>query len=151
VTFNNVTATGSNSFISTTTGSNYAFVANGGTFLLQGNGQWSSTGAAAINGSSGSLTLPSATAINSIQTSGGVNVGSTGGSNGAYQVNSSTVINNSGQWIGGEVLANGNVQTTGTYAVSGGYFGIDATGGTISFGGCTLYFKSGLLYSKVGC
>ena len=147
VTFNNVTATGSNSFISTTTGTNYALVVNGGTMLIQGNGQWSSSGAAAINGTSGSLNLPSATAINSVQTSGGVNVNSTGSGNGGYQVTGSTVINSSGQWVGGAVLANGNVQTTGVYAVSGGYFGISHN---VTIGSCTMYFQGGILYSTSG-
>jgi len=100
---------------------------------------------------SSSLSMPSgATGTASITTPGGVNVGNSGGSGGVYQVNGSTIINNAGQFVGSAVISTGNIQTGGTFAVAGGFFGIDATGGTITFGGCTLFFKSGILYAKSG-
>lgn len=90
------------------------------------------------------------TASNSIQTIGGVNACSVSGCVGASAVSvaGSTVINSSSQWIGKEILANGNIQTTGVYAVSGGFFGSTAN---IVIGSCTLNFQGGILYGHSGC
>jgi len=110
----------------------------------------------AINGQSlnvNTATLAS-TASNSLATVGGVNScssASCGGSS-AYSVAGSTVINSSGQWVGGAVIATAgqNIQTGNTFAVNGGFFGIDRTGG-VTIGGCTLFFKGGILYAASGC
>lgn len=46
---------------------------------------------------------------------------------------------------------NVDIPTGGTFSVGGSFFGIDRAGGTITFGGCTLFFKSGILYGASGC
>jgi hypothetical protein len=71
-------------------------------------------------------------------------INSSGGVTGtSYASSGNPVINSSGQWIGKEILANGNIQTTGSFVVSGGYFGKDFS---VTIGGVSLYFKGGILY-----
>lgn len=126
--------------------------ASGTTFQnSSGNFQVNSSGALSLSGvltSQGGLNVTTTTATNSIQSSGGVNVGDTGSANGVYQVNGSTIINSAGQFVGAAVLATGNVQTGGVFAVSGGFFGAS---GSIVIGGCTISIQGGIIYSHSGC
>lgn len=136
----------SGTFTSTGSGASLAFQAAGGAFLINNNGALSMPGVLSSAGGVNVLTA----ALNSIQTQGSFNACNAGGCAGsaAYQVFGSTVINSSGQWIGKEILANGNIQTTGVYAVSGGFFGSTAN---IVIGSCTLNFQGGILYGHSGC
>lgn len=147
-TFASVTANGA--FNSTVTGATIGLQVNAGAFQVNGNGAVSASAIISSTGGAGGFNVTGNSATNSIQTIGGFNAGSTGSVNGGYSVNGARVINNSGQFIGAAVLTTGNIQTGGTYAVTGGFFGVDRTGGTVTFGGCTLFFKSGLLYATAG-
>ena len=144
VSFGNVTSSGT--FQSTVSGTSTAFCWAGCSGSINGNGAISTGGAVTSSVGFNSTN----TALNSMQTSGSVNACNTGfcASSAAYQVNGSTVINNGAQWVGAAVLANGNIQTTGVFAVSGGYFGETAS---IIVGSCTMYFRGGILYSSSGC
>lgn len=131
VNFSTVTASGSNSFVSTAIGTNYNFVGNGGNFLVNGNGAVTTQGAvvSAVGFSTSNLNL------NSFQSGGSFNACNTGSCAGsaAYQVNSSTVINLSGQFVGsginvsgaiiasGVILSGSAISTGSTMNASGGY------------------------------
>lgn len=137
----------------------------GSDFQVNGNGFISALSLTVNGGSGNGVNVTGNTASNSIQTIGGINVSSTGSASGAYAVDGTSVIDtsrnasfNSLSIGGASITSSGailaasgqNIQTGNTYAVTGGYFGMDATGGVV-IGSCTLYFKSGLLYSKSGC
>ena len=139
-TFNNITATtsivasvnvNSSAYAASSAATNAISATNGGIF--------SHTGFSTPN-----------TALNSIQTAGSVNANNAGGaaSGAAYQVNGSTIINSVGQFVGAAVLATGNVQAGGVFAVSGGFFGISHN---VVIGSCTMFFQGGILYSTSGC
>ena len=60
------------------------------------------------------------------------------------------MINGSGQFVGAAVLATGNVQAGGVFAVGlSGFFGVKRY--SIIIGGCTLSFQGGILYGHSGC
>ena len=149
--FSQVTATGSNSFVSTVTGANYAFVVNGGTFLVNGNGAVTASGAIASTVGFSATN----TALNSIQTSGSINANNAGGaaSGAAYQVNSTTVVSAAGQWVGGAVLpVTGNIATPvgGVFAAATGSGTVFGQTTTVVIGSCTVFFQSGIMYAKSG-
>jgi hypothetical protein len=70
------------------------------------------------------------------------------------------VINSSAQFVGsggvnvGSATITGGAHVATIYDISGGFFGQDRTGGTMTFtgpgGNCTLFFKGGILYSFSG-
>ena len=148
VTFGSVTA--GTTFTSNAPAGTAAFKTASATFQAFGNGNIASTGIVTLSGLFSQLNLTSATSAASIQTTGGVNVGATGSSGGVYEVNGSTIINSSGQFVGAAVLASGNVQAgaSGVFAVSGGFFGQTHN---VVIGACTMFFKGGILYSTSGC
>lgn len=119
---------------------------------LNSNFQVNGNGAATMQGvltSVGGVNVQN-TALNSIQTSGNINACNSGScaSSSAYSVAGSTVINSSGQFIGPNVLATGNVQTGGVYAVAGGFFGQTHT---VTIGSCQIFFEGGIAYAFSGC
>jgi hypothetical protein len=121
-------------------GINTSIINSSGAFVGAGvNVGTQGIGGGSLNVGSGPVTCGALTATTSVNTPAltattSVTVGST------------AVVNNSGQWIGKEILANGNIQTTSAFVVNSGgsFFGIDAT---IVVGAVTLYFKGGILYS----
>ena len=100
-------------FTSTQTGTGSgspSFQTSNGKFSVDGAGNISVTGTIALNGGAGTgLNVTGNSAVNSIQTIGGINVGSSGSSNGVYEIVGNVVINNSRAFVG-----SGGVNTTGT-------------------------------------
>ena len=141
VTFGNVTTPGTFN----NSGSGITFQNSSGNF------QVNSSGALSLNGAITTQTGLNVTntALNSIQTSGNINACNSGGCAGgsAISVLGTTMINSAGQWVGGAVLANGNIQTTGVYAISGGFFGQTVT---VTAGTCQLFFRGGILFGTGG-
>ena len=72
-----------------------AFQAGGGAFIVYGDGTLSAAKVISSTGASGGVSVTGQTATNSIQTIGGFNAGSSGGANGVYQINGTTVIDSS--------------------------------------------------------
>ena len=114
------------------------------------NGALGVTGVVTTTGGGGGFNVTGNTASNSIQTVGG-NLSALGyntGASGVYDVNNTTVINSSGQFVGAAVLATGNVSAGGTFAIAGGFFGQNHT---VVIGGCSMFFQGGILYATSGC
>ena len=107
--------TTSSAFVSNAVGSSLTFQGGGGTSQINGNGAASFAGVISSTGGSGGVNVTAQTAMNSIQTVGGMSAAL------GYQISGVTVINSAGAFIG-----SGGINTTGT-----GTFGsaITANGG----------------------
>lgn len=97
-TFASVTANGG--FVALATGASLGFQGSGDAFHATGAGDIKGNSLTLNVGSGSALNVASDTSTASIQTVGGVNVGSTGSSNGVYQLNGSTIINATGTYLG---------------------------------------------------
>lgn len=92
-------------YVASNTGSAFTFANTNSNFLVSGDGAVSAVGIFASTGGSGGFNVTANGSANSIQSRGGVNVGASGSGLGAYQVNGSTVINSTGQFIGPSVVS----------------------------------------------
>jgi hypothetical protein len=187
-TFTSVVANGA--FNSTVTGATTAYTANGGQFIVNGQGDISGAGSINMAGLTGlgsyrvngTIVIDNArnATFNNV-TIGGTCIGCSGGVSSIFgtgneiiasastgsvtlstpqPIGTSSNVNFGSLAIGGNTIITSsgailapsgqNIETGATFAVVGGFFGIDRTGG-ITIGGCTLYFKSGILYNAVGC
>jgi hypothetical protein len=132
-----------------------AFQAGGGNFIVYGDGTLSTAKVISSTGASGGVNVTAQTATNSIQTVGGFNAGSSGGSNGVYQVNSTTVINASRRALFDTLSTAAAVSTTAGSIVAGsGYYvnnGTTYTGQswTVSLTGGTQFTISGVNYNSL--
>ncbi len=118
-TFANVIAT--TTFQSQATGSSIAFQIASNNFLVDGNGNVSAAGIFNSTGGAGGFNVTGNTAVNSIQTVGGVNVGSLGSVNGGYSVHGIGVIDSTRTAsFTGMVVTGNTFITSGALILSGG-------------------------------
>jgi hypothetical protein len=92
--------TGTANRMSVDTSGNFTW---GSSVVINQSGALSASGVISSTGASGGVNVTGQTAANSIQTAGGFNAGSLGGSNGVYQINGNMVINNSRTFVGAGV------------------------------------------------